>query len=330
MNTPYRSRRCLVMGALLTLGAGMTLPAYADSDYPTRPIRMIVAFGAGTTTDTIARLLSEKMSASLGKPVIVENRAGAGGSIGTDAVAKAAPDGYTLSLGTVGTFAINKSLYSKLAYDPKRDFEPISVVGYTPTLLVTRYDSPLNSVQDLVAYTRNNPGKVTFASAGSGTSGHLSGAMLSRLSKQDMLHIPYKEGAQAVTAVMSGETDFMFYHPTAVMGQIQAKRLKALGVSSAKRSRSAPDVPTIEESGYQPFDLTAWFMLAGPKGLPPAVLDKLETAARTALADPGLARKLAEQGIEPSDLSRDKLPAFLDEEIDKWAAVVQQAGAAVD
>ncbi|ANN67196.1 Bug family tripartite tricarboxylate transporter substrate binding protein [Bordetella bronchialis] len=298
--------------------------------YPERPVRMVVAFGPGTSTDTTARLFAEKLSGALGQAVIVENRAGAGGSIGTDYVAKAAPDGYTITMGTVGTLAINKGLYKRLPYDPVTSFVPIAMPGYTPTLLVTRANAPWNTVQELVAYAKAHPGTVTYASAGPGTSGHLAGAMMAEMSKTQMLHVPYKEGAQAVTAVMSGETDVLFYHPTAVMPQVKAGRLKALAASSARRSAAAPDVPTMQESGFPGFDLTAWYMLAAPAGVPRDVLATLGKAAAQVMQDPALRQKLADLGVEPSTLDTAALNPFIKTETAKWADIIVQANAALD
>jgi tripartite-type tricarboxylate transporter receptor subunit TctC len=309
----------------------LALPSLSmAADFPARPLKMIVAFGPGTSTDLIARLLAEKMSASLKQPVIVENRAGAGGAIGTEAAAKAAPDGYTITLGTVGTLAINKTLYRKLAYDPVADFEPVALVGSTPTLLVVKADAPYGSVPELVAYARKHPGKVSFASAGSGTSGHLAGALLATRSQADMLHVPYKEGAQAVTSVMSGETAFMFYHPTAVMSQIKAGRLKALASSAGERSPRVGNLPTVAEAGYPGFALTAWFMVAAPKGVPREVMARLVDASASALADPALSAKLLEQGVEPSAIPQPALKAFVADETRKWADVIVAANAVID
>jgi tripartite-type tricarboxylate transporter receptor subunit TctC len=304
--------------------------AAVAAPYPDRPIRMIVAFGPGTSTDITARLVAEKLSTVLGQPVIVENRAGAGGSIGTDFVAKAAPDGYTITLGTVGTLAINKTLYKRLPYDPATSFVPIAMVGYTPTLLVTRPNAPYAIVQELVSHGKAHPGTITFASAGPGTSGHLAGALLAEMSKTQMLHVPYKEGAQAVTAVMSGETDFLFYHPTAVMPQVRAGRLKALAASAARRSALAPDVPTMQESGFAGFDLTAWFMLAAPAQVPADVQATLSRAAAQVLSDPTVQRRLAELGVEPSTLDTAQLTPFIKQETEKWAHIIVQANAALD
>jgi tripartite-type tricarboxylate transporter receptor subunit TctC len=310
-------------------GLALHNPSMAGS-YPDRPVRMIVAFGPGTSTDITARLVAEKLATALGQPVIVENRAGAGGSIGTDYVAKAAPDGYTITMGTVGTLAINKTLYKRLPYDPATSFAPIAVVGYTPTLLVTRSNAPWSTVKELIDYAKAHPGTVTYASAGPGTSGHLAGALMSEMSKTQMLHVPYKEGAQAVTAVMSGEADVLFYHPTAVMPQVKGGRLKALAASAARRSSAAPDVPTMEESGFPGFDLTAWFMLAAPAAVPPDILATLTRATAKVMQDPAVQRKLADLGLERSTQDAASLTPFIKQETDKWARIIVQANAVLD
>ena len=219
-------------------------------------IKMIVPFGPGTTTDTVARVVADALAKASRQSVVVDNCAGAGGSTGTDQVAKAAADGRTLVMGTVGTHAINAGLFKKLPYDPMRDFAPVAFVGYTPTLLVVAADSPAKTLKDLATLAARPEG-VTFASAGNGTSGHLAGEMLAQSLGGKMIHVPYKEGAVALTSVMSRQVDFMFYHPAATMPQIKAGKLRALGASGAVRSAAAPDVPTLMEQGNTDLDLVA-------------------------------------------------------------------------
>lgn len=314
------------------LGAAMlvALPAAAQGDYPNRPIKMIVPFGAGTSTDTVARILADAMGKSLKQPIVVENKAGGGGSIGTDFAARAPADGYTLVMGTVGTHAINKTMYRKLPYDPIRDFAPLGLIGQTPTLLVVSADSPLKSLKDLKAAAAKPPG-VSFASAGNGTSGHLAGELLKSKLGGEMVHIPYKEGGMAMSDVMSGQAHFMFYHPAAVMPHIKAGKMRALGSSGAQRSAAAPDVPTINEqvpgSG---FDLVAWFMLYAPSGTPTPVLEKLRNTVNAALANPDIAAKLSGQGVEKSTVKPADLGSFSLREISKWAELVKRSGAQVD
>jgi tripartite-type tricarboxylate transporter receptor subunit TctC len=318
---------------LLALAAGLAgaiSPLASAQDYPSRPIRMIVPFGPGTSTDITGRIFAQALSQQLKQAVVVESKPGAGGNIGTEFVAKSAPNGYTLSFGTVGTLAINASLYRKLAFDPSHDFVPLALAGATPTLLVVRADAPYANVAELVAYAKQHPDKVSFASAGNGTSGHLAGELLKVMSGAPMTHIPYKEGTQALTAVYSGQVDFMFYHPAAVMPHITGGRLKALAASSARRASAAPNVPTLVESGYPGFDLVAWFMLAGPAGMPATIVKQLLEACERVLKMPEVVRLLEAQGIEQLPITPAELPGFLATENAKWARIVRASGAQVD
>ena len=293
------------------------------------PVKMVVPFGPGTTTDTIARVVGDSFAKQLHQTVIVDNRAGAGGSVGTDQVAKSAPDGKTLVMGTVGTHAINAALFRKLPYDTLRDFAPVAFVGYTPTLLVVGANSPIKSLKDLTAMAARPEG-ITFASAGNGTSGHLAGELLAQRLGGRMIHVPYKEGAVAMTSVMSGQADFMFYHPAAVMPQIKAGKLRALGASSAVRSAAASDVPTLMEQGLKDFDLVAWFMLYAPAATPAPVLASLRSAAAAALTQPETETRLREQGIEQRAMRADELVPFNKLELVKWAELVKRSGAQID
>src|SRR5690606_30550739 len=308
--------------------AFMAAPAQS-SDYPSKAVRMVVPFGPGTTTDTISRLISERMAQELGQSIVVDNRAAAGGTIGTAQVGRSAPDGYTIVMGTVGTHAINKELYSKRGYDPEKDFEPIAFVGQTPTILVVGGNSPYHSVDDLGKAAATPPG-ITFSSAGSGTSGHLAGELLKDRLGGTMLHVPYKEGSMALQDVMSGQVQFMFYHPAAVLSHVKAGKLRAIGVSSSQRSSAAPDVASIAEQTKSEFDLVAWFMMYAPAGTPAPVVAKLKKAADVALADPDLAAKLKTQGVEPGGESTRDLARFEAAEIDKWAELVKKSGAKVN
>ena len=315
-------RRAALLSGLLACLVG---PALAQEG----TLKMIVPFGPGTTTDTVARVVADGLGKALRQTVVVDNRAGAGGATGTDQVAKGPADGKTLVMGTVGTHAINASLFKKLPYDPMRDFAPVAFVGYTPTLLVVAASSPLKSLKDLAALAAR-PDGVTFASAGNGTSGHLAGELLAQRLGGKMIHVPYKEGAVALTSVMSGQVDFMFYHPAAVNPQIKAGKLRALGASGAVRSAAAPDVPTLMEQGVKDFDLVAWFMLYAPAATPPAALAALRDASAQAMAQPELMARLREQGVEQRPMRGDEMAPFNRIELGKWAELVKRSGAQVD
>ena len=319
-------RRLLVALTFATLGCAVAIPSLAQD---AGTIRMVVPFGPGTTTDSVGRVVADGLAKALKQSVVVDNRAGAGGVTGSDQVAKSPADGRTLVMGTVGTHAINQTLFKKLPYDTMRDFAPVAFIGYTPTLLVVSAESPVKSLKDLQA-TAARPEGVTFASAGNGTSGHLAGEMLAQRLGGKMIHVPYKEGAQAMTNVMSRQVDFMFYHPAAVIPQIKAGKLRAIAASGAVRSSAAPDVPTLMELGVKDFDLVAWFMLYAPASTPPAMLAQLRTASAAALAMPDVANRLREQGIEQRPMRADEMAPFNVAELAKWAELVKRSGAQVD
>lgn len=315
--------------ALLALGAAaLALPAAAQT-WPDRPLRLIVPFGAGTTTDIISRVVGDGLGRELGQTIVVDNRAGAGGTVGSTQVARGAADGYQILMGTVGTHAINATLFKNLGYVPLKDFAPIAMVGYTPTLLVVAGDGPIRTLDDLKARAAQGQG-VTFASAGNGTSGHLAGELLKARLGGQMLHVPYKSGGMALNDVMTSRADFMFYHPAAVLPHMQAGKLRALGVSGAQRSAAAREVPSIAEQTRGDFDLVAWFMLYAPAGTPEPVLARLRQAAAATLANPEIAGKLSAQGVEQRAMDPAAMQAFGRAEIDKWAVLVRQSGAQVD
>ena len=316
---------------ILALGAALALSSVAAlaQDFPSRPVKLVVPFGPGTTTDIVSRVIAEGLAKSLGQAVVVDNRAGAGGNIGSDLVAKSTPDGYTILMGTVGTHAINPGLYRKMPYDAVKDFAPVAFAGSTPTLLVVAANSPLRTLKDLQAQAAK-PGGVSFASAGNGTSGHLAGELLKARLGGEMVHIPYKEGGLAMTDVMGGTVQFMFYHPAAVMPHIKSGKLRALGVSSSKRTSAAPDVASISEQGYGDFDLVPWFMLYAPAATPAPVLARLRDAASQAIGNPETASRLAAQGLELRNLKPDELAAFGRTEMLKWSELVKRSGAQVD
>jgi len=309
------------VAALLPLGA-------AAQAFPDDTIRIVVPFAAGTTTDTVARRVGEGMSEVLGVPFAFENRPGAGGSVGTVEVVTADPDGYTLSMGTVGTLAINASVFPDLPYDPRTDVTPIAFVGYTPTLLVVGADSGFDTLADLVAAADTEEG-VTFASAGNGTSGHLAGELVRSRAGGTMIHVPYSSGAEGLAAVLSGEVDFMFYHPVSALPYMEAGTMRALGVSGAAGSSVAPDVAPLSET-YEGFDLVAWFLLAGPAGMDPEVARSLNETVTESLASTAVQELYATSGIEFGDVAFEDLGAFIAREVEIWGSIAADAGAGVD
>ena len=331
--TPARRTFALTLSLMATAATAGVLalaPIIAQAeDFPVRPVKMVVPFGPGTTTDIISRFVGEALAKPLGQAVVMENRSGAGGSIGSDLVAKATPDGYTLLMGTVGTHAINTSLFKRLPYDALEDFVPIAFIGYTPTLLVVSGDSPLKSLKDIAEQARK-PGGVSFASAGNGTSGHLAGELLKAKLGGEIVHVPYKQGGLAMSDVMSGQVHFMFYHPAAVMPHIKAGKLRALGASGVQRSSAAPDVAPIAEQGYKDFDLVAWFMLYAPAATPAPIVARLRDAAGQALASLEVKSGLNAQGVELRSMKPDELAAFGSAEISKWSDLVKRSGAQID
>lgn len=316
-----KRRQILAATTLALLAAG------ASAQGSGRPLKLVVPFAAGTSTDIVGRVLAEALGRQLGQTVIVENKPGAGGTIGSEMVARAGADANTLLLGTVGTHAINPTLYKKLPYQPLRDFVPLGFAGATPTLLVVPASAPWKGVADL----RQASGKsVSFASAGNGTSGHLAGETLNIRLGKDFVHVPYRDGAQALTELMGGNVQFMFYHPAAVLPHIRAGKLRALGASSARRSAAAPDVPTLAEQGVADFDLVAWFMLYAPASMPAAQRDALRDATQTVLAQPEVREKLAAQGIESAAMNAAEMATFGTAEVAKWGEAVRRSGAQVD
>ena len=318
------NRRILLAAALLACLAAS--PAVQAQDrYPSKPITYIVPFGAGGTTDILARLVTQKAGAGLGATFIIENKPGAGGSNGSDLTAKSAPDGYTIQGGTISSHAINASLYSKLPYDPIRNFQPITMIGSMPNVLVVRADSPYRSVQDVVGAIKAKPGTVNYASSGTGTSQHLSGVFFEQMTGGRMVHVPYKSSAESLNALLSGQgADLIFENLAPALPHIKAGKLRALGVTSDRRASALPDVPAIAET-LPGFSIVSWQAIFAPAGVPQPVVDKLSAELIRAINDPDVKAKLVGQGIEPSGMPPAELAAFQKAELQKWAKVIKTA-----
>ena len=318
--------------AVLALAIGLAAgTASAQGAYPDRPVRVVVPFAAGGTTDIFARLLGERLSQALGQQFVIENRGGAGGNIGADAVAKADPDGYTLVMGTVGTHAINASLYAKMPYDALGDFAPVAYVAGVPNLMVV---NPKNvkaaNVQDFIAEAKGAARRFNMASSGNGTSIHLSGELFKQITGVEMPHVPYRGSGPAVNDLIGGQVDVMFDNLPSSIEHAKAGTLRPLAVTSAQRSPAIPNVPTLAESGLPGFEATSWFALFAPKGTPAAIVAKLNQEVRKALETPELQKRFAELGGEIRPMSPDELAAYVRSEHDKWAKVVKSAGAKLE
>jgi tripartite-type tricarboxylate transporter receptor subunit TctC len=315
---------------LLMSVAVLAMPAAAAAQYPDKPVIVVVPFPPGGGGDTLARTVMPKVSQELGQPIVIENKPGAGGNIGSGGVARATPDGYTLLYGTNGTHAINQSLYRNPGFNAEKDFAPVSRLTEIPAVLVVNPALlPVKSVPELVAYLKANPGKVSFASAGNGTTSHLSGVMFATLAGVDIQHVPYKGGAQAITDVMGGQVAMMIDVMPNVYPHIKSGKVRALAVSTAARSPAAPELRTIAES-VPGFEVSAWDGVFAPAGTPKAIVDKLNAAVRKALADPGIKETLLARGTVTVPGSPEDLAKFVTSENARWGKVVKQIGAQVD
>lgn len=319
--TPIFSRRAALAGLALCLAG--TAPAFADT-YPSKSIRFVVPFAAGSATDTLARVLGQSVSSQLGQPVVVENVPGANGQIAASQVARAAPDGYTVLVTSNSTHAANQSLVKKLTYDHVKDFEPITKLGTITLALVVNPNVPAKTTQELIAYAKANPGKLTFG-AGS-TSSRIAVEMLKSITGVNMVYVPYKSNPQAVSDLLGGQIDLMFADISTTLPSARAGKLNALGVSSAERSPLAPELPTMREAGIAGYELTAWFAAFAPAKTPKDAIDILNKAMVTAMGDKAVSTALVAAGIEPSSSSAADLAAFVDSETKKWAEITKAAG----
>jgi tripartite-type tricarboxylate transporter receptor subunit TctC len=329
-------RRLLAAASLVSVG-GLPLLAKAQSAYPTKPVRIVVPFAAGGTTDILARAVAQELTKSMGQSFVVENKAGAGGNIGADIVAKSAPDGYTLLMGTVGTQSINRFLYSKMPYDAQKDFVPITLVAGVPNVMVVNTEKAaarnVRNVQDFIKYAKANPGKLNMASSGNGTSIHLAGELFKSMTGVFMTHFPFGGSNPALLSLMSGDMDVMFDNLPSSMAHIKSGKLKALAVTSSTRSQALPDVPTVEEAGgptLKGFEASSWFGLLAPAGTPMEIVNKLQQETAKGLATAAMKERLLAQGAIPSGNTPAQFAQMIDRESRKWAPVVKASGAKVD
>ncbi|MBE7940892.1 MULTISPECIES: tripartite tricarboxylate transporter substrate binding protein [Ramlibacter] len=332
--TKYPTRRGALQG-LAALAATAAVPAFAQSAWPSKPVRIIVPFAAGGTTDILARAVAPELGKAFGQSFIVDNRPGAGGNVGAEIVAHAPADGYTLLMGTVGTHGINRALYAKLPYDPIKDFAPITMVAGVPNVMEMQTEKAkalgINNVKDFIAYAKAHPGKLNMASSGNGTSIHLAGELFKARTGTYLVHFPYKGSGPALVDMVGGTMDVMFDNLPSSLALIKAGRLKALAVTSKERSTALPDVPTIEEAaGLKGFDATSWFGLLAPAGTPADIVNRIQHEVAKSLNTPAVKDKLVAQGAIPSGNTPAEFAKLIADEHKKWAEVVKVSGAKVD
>jgi len=316
--------RALSAATLALVLAPFAGSAVAQDKWPSKPITYIVPFPAGGTTDVLARLIGQKLGPALGTTIVIDNKGGAGGSVGSEMASRAAPDGYTVLGGTISSHAINVSLYPKIGYDPVASFMPITLIGTNPTVLVVNQASPYKSLQDVIAAGKAKKA-LTSASAGSGTSQHLSLELLKAKAGVDITHIPYKGSAPAIQDVMGGQVDMMFDTTVVAGPHIESGKLRALAVTSAKRVPSMPNVPTVAESGVPDYEVVSWQAIFAPAGTPKAIVDRLHSEIAKILKEPDMQERIAKLGMQGSEMTTDQITAFQKAEVAKWAQVIKSA-----
>ncbi|NYT25680.1 tripartite tricarboxylate transporter substrate binding protein [Alcaligenaceae bacterium] len=332
-SNPRRSflRAIALAGAVTFAGtAGLAPAAAAAQNFPTKPVSIIVPFSAGGTTDILARILGQYLGDKFGESVVVENRDGAGGNIGMQAAARAKADGYTLFMGTVGTHAINAHLYGSLKVDPIKDFVPLTRVAMVPNLLVVNPERPYRTVQEIIEYAKANPGAIAFASSGNGSSIHLSGELFKQMTGVDMLHVPYRGSAPAVTDLLGGQVDIMFDNMPSAIQHVRSGTLVPIAVTPAERSPELPEIPTVAEAGVPGYEATSWFGMFAPAGTPDEIVKLLNEAIVEGLRDPGVIEKFKAQGAVVHSETPESFAEFIAAENEKWSAVVKASGARVD
>jgi tripartite-type tricarboxylate transporter receptor subunit TctC len=322
---PFSRRHLLALAAGIACATALPLQAQPDA-WPSRPIKLVVGYAAGGATDVIARLVAVKLGERLGQPVVVDNRAGANSNVGAEVVAKSPPDGYTLYVFTIAN-TINASLYARLGYDPQKDFEPIGLIAKIPNILVVNNNLPIKSIADYVRFAKASKDGITFASSGSGSSIHLSGEMFKMQTHLNMLHVPYRGSAPAVTDLLGGQVQSMFDNTPSALPHVQGGRLRAIAITSAKRSPLLPDVPTVAESGFPGFDVQSWFGLAAPAGTPKPVIDRLNAELNKVLAAPELRQRFQDLAASPEPGTPEQMRSFAAAETQRWREVVKTSGA---
>ncbi|MGZ8202481.1 MAG: Bug family tripartite tricarboxylate transporter substrate binding protein [Burkholderiales bacterium] len=316
-------------GALLFLLLCSAATALAQA-FPNRPVRVLIPFTVGSAADIIARAMEPQMRERLGQPLVMDNRGGAGGNIAAEITAKAAPDGHTVMMATIGTHAINHSLYSKLNFHPVRDFTPIAFVGESPNVLVTTNRIAANTVKEFIALAKSKPGELNYGSSGSGTTVHLSGELFNTMAGAKTIHVPFKGAAEALTALLGGQVDFMFASLSSAIPQVKAGKLKAFAVTGPQRSPSVPELPTMSEAALPGFSAAAWFGVVGPAGIPPSAVATLSKATLSSLETKEVKDRLFASGVEIRPAGPQEFAKFISSEMDKWAKVVKASGAKVD
>jgi tripartite-type tricarboxylate transporter receptor subunit TctC len=326
MTTQRNWFQALLAGAVLAGAAGL---AHAQA-FPSRPVTIVIPFPPGGISDNSTRVIAQKAAAGLGQPIVIENRPGAGGQIGADVVKNAKPDGHTLYLANIGSHGINQSLYSRLSYDPMKDFEPITILFSSPNLVVVPASSPVKSMAELIAYAKTKPGKASYGSQSIGSGGHLSGEIVKAKNGLDLVHVPYKGSAPVLTDLVAGRIDFLFDPITTALPFVKDGKLRALAITADKRSPLVPDVPTLAELGYAGYDVNPWFGLAAPAGTPRPIIDRLNAEFAKAAKDPEVVKRLGDQGIEAASMTPEQFAAFIKSETARWTEVVKISGAKAD
>ena len=319
---------CLAMAGAALLASA---PVPAAQAYPDRPVTLVVPFPPGGPTDALARRLADGLTDQLGQTVVVENRSGAGGNIGAEYVANAKPDGYTILFGTSGPLAINVSLYKNQQYDPQKSFAPIIRIGHLPNILVVHPSVPVKDVHELIAYAKQHPDTLSYASSGNGASSHLAGILFNKMAGTHILHVPYKGTGPALNDLLGGQVSMSFTDILTALPHVQAGTLRAIGLASGERSDALPELPTIAEQGLSGYDVSVFFGIVAPRGTPADVVNKLNQAFIAAMAEPGVKQALQKQGIvQASDQTPQGLASFIDAQVPKWRGIIQEAHVAMD